>query len=98
MDEIQKMAIRAALAKMIRDGYLNICTIDNILKMTGGIPDRRDYDILHALHCVHFREMESELLRGLPVIVQRVINAPGIEFNFGPEYRTMLSGMKPALN
>lgn len=98
MDEVQTMAIRAALSKMIRDGYLNICTIDHILKMTGGIPDKRDYDILHALHCVHFREMEPELVRGIPVIVQRVINSPGIEFKFTSEYRTMLSGLKPALN
>ena len=88
MDDIQKMAATAALQKMMADGYISICTIDKILKMTGGIPDRKDYDVLHMLHCVSFKDMSPELLRGLPVIMQRVIGAAGMEwsFNLGPEY------------
>lgn len=87
------MAARAAIAKMIRDGYVCICTINKILKMSGGIPDRRDYEILHTLHCVHFNEMEPELLRGLPVIITRVLNSKGLDFNLGPEYRGKLLGI-----
>lgn len=98
MDDITKMVIRAALAKMIRDGYMDICAINKILKITGGFPNQKDYDLLSALHCVHFSEMEPELRRGLPVIVERVINANGIEIHFGPEYKQILSGQIPALN
>ena len=90
VDEIQKMAARAALDKMLMDGYLCICTIDNILKMTGGIPNAKDYEILHLLHCVRFSNMQPELLRGLPVIIQRVLNSEGLEVTFGGAYRLKL--------
>ena len=95
MDDIQKMAVTAAIEKMVKDGYISICTIDKILKMTGGIPDRRDYEVLHMLHCVSFMDMAPELLRGLPVIMQRVLGADGLEFKLGPEYgKRMLEGVK----
>ena len=87
MDEIQKLAARAALKKMSQDGYVCICTIDNILKMTGGIPNAKDYQVLRTLHCVHFREMPPELLRGLPLLIQRVLESDGIEFCFEPTDR-----------
>lgn len=87
MDDIQRMAATAALEKMVKDGYLSICTIDKILKITGGIPDRRDYGILNMLHCVSFMDMQPELLRGLPVIISRVLNSEGLEFNLGPGYQ-----------
>jgi hypothetical protein len=90
MDDIQKMAATAALDKMVKDGHISICTIDNILKMTGGIPNRKDYDILSMLHCVKFKDMPPELLRGLPVIVQRVVGAEGIEFNLGDELKSRM--------
>lgn len=92
MDEIQMMAAKAALQKMIKDGHISICTIDQILKMTGGIPDRRDYEILHTLHCVSFKDMQPELLRGLPVILQRVLGAEDVvwDLNIGGEYRKMM--------
>ena len=83
MNEVQILAIRAALAKMMReDGYLNICTVDKILAVTGGIPRREDYELLRLLHCVSFRDMEPELLRGIPVLLQRVLQSEGIEITF----------------
>ena len=83
MNEIQVLAIRAALDKMMRDdGYLSICTIDQILSVTGGVPRREDYQLLRLLHCVSFRDMEPELLRGLPVLLQRVLQSEGIEITF----------------
>lgn len=90
MDDIQKMAAAAALQKMVQNGYVCICTIDKILKMSGSVPDRRDYEILSTLHCVHFRDMAPELLRGLPVIIQRVLDAEGLEFTLGPAYLARL--------
>jgi hypothetical protein len=82
MNDIQIMAIRAALKKMTQNGYLCICTIDGILKMTGGIPDGEDYQILRMLHCVNFRDMEPALLRGLPLLIKRVLESEGIDFSF----------------
>ena len=82
MNEVQILAIRAALANMMQGGYLSICTIDKILAITHGIPSREDYQLLHLLHCVSFRDMEPELLRGIPVLLQRVLQSEGIEITF----------------
>lgn len=87
MDEIQILAARAALKKMSQDGHLSICTIDNILKMSGGIPNDKDYQVLRTLHCVSFREMQPELLRGLPLLIKRVLESDGVEFCFEPTER-----------
>lgn len=90
LDAIQVMAVKAAVNKMMRDGYISICTIDNILKMTNGIPNRKDYELLHMLHCVNFMDMDPELLRGLPVILQRVVAAEEIVIEFSPAVKLRL--------
>lgn len=90
LDAIQVMAVKAAVNKMMRDGYISICTIDNILKMTNGIPNRKDYELLHTLHCVNFMDMDPELLRGLPVILQRVVAAEEIVIEFSPAVKLRL--------
>ncbi len=79
MDEVQKMAARCALRKMEKDGYFSICTINDILKMSNGIPCGKDFDILHTLHCVNFRDMPPELLRGLPLLIARVLGSESID-------------------
>ena len=89
LDAIQVMAVKAAVNKMMQDGYISICTVDNILKITGGIPNRKDYELLHMLHCVHFMDMDPELLRGLPVILQRVIAAE-VVIEFSPKVKLRL--------
>lgn len=89
MDEVQKLAAQCALRKMVADGWLSICTIDAILKMSGGIPSNADYQILRVLHCVPFADMPPELLRGLPLLVQRVLMSPGLEFVFTPAVRAL---------
>ena len=90
MNEIQMLAARAALKKMTLNGYLCICTIDNILKMSGGIPRADDYQILRTLHCVSFSEMDPELLRGLPLLIKRVLESEGMDFTFSVSSRKEL--------
>jgi hypothetical protein len=90
MDELQKMAINCAIRDMMRKGYFSICVIDQILKMTGGIPDKRDYEVLRLLHCINFVDMQPELLRGLPLIMNRVINADDFGMSLDVSYRARM--------
>ena len=91
MDNLQQMAATAAVKKMLAEGYISICTVDKILKATGGVPNSYDYEILHMLHCVNFRDMDPELIRGLPLILQRVLGAESLQFEFqAPTRRLML--------
>ena len=80
MTEIQILVVKTALKKMMTGGYFDICTIDNILKLSGGIPRESEYQLLRTLHCVYFKEMPAALLAELPKIIQRVIESPSMEF------------------
>lgn len=91
MNDMQRMAIEAAVRNMLQRGSISICTIDQILKMTGGVPEKEDYQVLHLLHCVDFKELSPGLLRGLPLILQRVLGAESLQFEFQePARRLML--------
>lgn len=75
INPLQMECIRTALRVMWDKGYFDICTIDNILKVTGGIPDRKNYDALRLLHCVHFKDMSRNLRLELPRMVQLVVES-----------------------
>lgn len=80
--ELEVELIRTALRKMKTKGYFDICTIDAILKITGGIPNSRDYDQLRLLHCVHYSDMSPKLAQSLPAMIKKVIESPTFEFEF----------------
>lgn len=84
------MAAKAAIKNMIQRGSISICTIDEILKMTGGVPAREDYNVLRLLHCVNFMDMDPELLRGLPLILSRVLESDALEIEFDPKVKLRL--------
>lgn len=90
LNPIQVMAAKAAVRNMLKRGSLSICAIDEILKMTGGVPAREDYQILHILHCVSFMDMDPELLRGLPVILSRVLDSDALDIEFEPKVKLRL--------
>ena len=78
MTTLQVEAARAALKKMFSEGFFSICVVDQILKITRGVPSKEDYDTLRLLHCVHFTDMSPELRKELPSLIQRVLEAPSI--------------------
>lgn len=82
MNEIQILAAKAALKDMTQSGHFSICTIDNILKMSGGVPASADYQVLRTLHCISFGDMDPMLLRGLPLLIKRVLESDGVDFCF----------------
>jgi hypothetical protein len=81
MTTIEILAAQASLKKMEQNGYFDICVIDNILKISGGVPNGRDHQVLRMLHCVHFKDMPSELLKELPHIVHRVLGSPALSLD-----------------
>lgn len=76
MNALQIEIAKTAIAKMFADGHFSICVIDNILKMSGGIPPKREYDMLHVLHCVKFMSMSPRLRLELPRLIQIVVESP----------------------
>lgn len=78
MNHIQCLAAATAIKVMLDKGHVSICTIDDILKMSGVIPDKKAYDTLRILHCVNFRDMPRELQEQIPTLIKTVLSGPTI--------------------
>jgi hypothetical protein len=75
----ERLAIQTALEKMLHGNYFDICTVDNVLKITRTVPDGRVYNALRLLHCIHYRDMPRELLVEIPGMLAEVFRGPLLE-------------------
>lgn len=83
MNVLQLEVARAVIAKMMSNGTFYITDIDTILKMTGGVPPKREYDMLRALHCISFKDMSPALRLALPRLMQVVVESQPIGYEIG---------------
>ena len=60
IEDFTRQAIATSLKKMFSQGYFDICTIDNCLKLAKITPPCGQYEALRVLHCVHYNDMDSE--------------------------------------
>lgn len=72
----QAEVCRAALKEMFANGHFSICVVDQILKMTGGVPEAQDYEALRALHCLDFKAMSPVLRVEFQRALERVLSSP----------------------
>lgn len=79
MNDLQAEVCRMALKKMMAGQHFNICTIDDILKVTGGVPNSEDYKTLRMLHCVDFKEFSPRLRMEFPSLLRRVLESTSME-------------------
>ena len=96
MNAFEIEAVRTALQNMQSKGYFNICTIDQILKVTGGVPDPRDYEALRLLHCVNFRDMPHALRLALPRKIQLVVESAPMQLLKNPASDSARSALHDA--
>ena len=62
MDDFTRAAAETALRRMFRsDGFLDICTVDKLIKVTGCVPPASEYQAVSLLHCVSWKEMSQEV-------------------------------------
>jgi hypothetical protein len=69
MDKITELTIRSSLRSMFAKGWVDICAIKECVKLAGVTPVGSTMDHLHALHCVHFKDMDRELAEAIPGMV-----------------------------
>ncbi len=77
---LQIEACRAALKDMHKRGHFSLCVVDQILAITGGVPNAEDYKTLRLLHCVDFKDMSPALRIEFPALLKRVIESGAMEF------------------
>ena len=78
-DSTTLLVVDAALKNMTRSGHFSICVIDKIIELTKVVPDKQAYNTLRLLHCVDFSQMDGELRRKIPALIQSCISGPEFE-------------------
>lgn len=89
MNALEMEVVKAAINKMMTEGHFSICTIDACLKLTGGIPPEREYQILRTLHCVDYEAMSPRLRIELPRLIQIVLESQPLRSPFDPAVRAI---------
>lgn len=90
MDETSRLVIATAMRDMIAKGYVNICTVDECLKVAGVIANAHAMKLLRPLHCVKFAEMPRELVEKIPTLLSQAFDGINIE--------DLIRAAQPALN
>ena len=88
--DLRDIAAVTALNKMMDQGWFSICTIDNVAKLLGRNPNGQAYDILNALHCVHFDKMPPVLRDEIPALIEQCLDcAPTHRFTSVSRHRVI---------
>lgn len=59
--EMQRGTVAHALQKMMQpDKWFDVCTIDSAANCCGLVIPGERYKVYRAIHCVHWRDMETE--------------------------------------
>lgn len=58
MDDFTRASVEIAMKRMFRvDGWLDICLVDQLVKVVGVVPPAAEYSAMRLLHCVNWRDM-----------------------------------------
>ena len=76
---LEKECVLTAIRNMFKSKNFSICTINDCLKITGGIHNQRDLDALDVLHCVPYSEMSPELRDAVFSKTLEVLSAEGFD-------------------
>lgn len=76
MDEFHKKAATLALNKMFEGNYFDICTVDKVIKLTGCIANKKDYQALSALHCTHWTDMDKDMRNMVMLKTMQIFETP----------------------
>ena len=68
-----------AIKDMLESSHFSICTMDNVCKVIGAEAKGKAYDMLHALHCVHYNKMSPGVRAALPELMREVFGTPAMD-------------------
>lgn len=97
MNEFRQEAVQTLVNKLFSESSFSICTVDQIIELTGVVPHHGIRAELRAFHCVSYSQMSArtrqmlqekvvECLRGDPFInparVTQILTDEGRDFAF----------------
>lgn len=73
MQNLKELAAMTALNEQLRKDHWSICCIDRAAQLLNVNARGEAYDILHALHCIDYDKMPSELRASIPDLVKQCL-------------------------
>ena len=70
MSHLQVQIAKTAIENMLSKKYFDICAIDKVGTLLRRHPAGLAYDMLSALHCVHYAEMPAEVREAIPGLIR----------------------------
>ncbi len=68
------LVVAHGLKKLWEEEYFDISRINTLCKILNLKPQKKIYDMLHALHCVHYSDMSTELLEEVQSMVRELFD------------------------
>lgn len=81
MDEFRKLAIEEAVNKLFREKHFNICTLDEIIELSGVTPNHGIRKELRVFHCKDYADMSPRVRQ---LIEQKVVECLRGDVNLNP--------------
>lgn len=92
LPETRRLVVTAALEKLLTQKYFDVCTIDVVLKIMDNGKNKAAYDLLHALHCIHYDQMPADLRNTIPHLINECLRGPQ-PATHGPATSVVLDGL-----
>jgi hypothetical protein len=74
MRDLDNVVVETSIRAMFKKSFFDICTIDRCMDILNIKKDKDIYPKLHALHCVHFADMPSDLFANLTPMIKQLFN------------------------
>lgn len=81
MDPFKAEAVRLGLRKMFKGSYFDICTVKACADAAGVTIPGELKESLHAMHCVHWSDMTSEMRQEVVRRVVGIFSEPGMDLS-----------------
>lgn len=79
LPETRRLVVTQALDQLFTNRFFDICELDSVLKIVGKRKGVEAYNLLRALHCVHYDKMNPALRDRIPQLVNECLNPQAVQ-------------------
>lgn len=73
MPETKRLVVQTAVTQLFERKWFSISDLAEIMDLIGARKGSPAYDMLHALHCVHYDKMPPDLRARIPQLVNECL-------------------------
>lgn len=73
LPETKRLVVRTAVTNLFESKWFSISDLNEIMELIGARRSGQAYQMLHALHCVHYDKMPNDLRARIPELVNECL-------------------------